>query len=341
MYGCCVSKSLPHAGESEPLTRNSEEIDPLAIPGVVYPARDEAYSSTFVTQVNFFDQAAEYAQCPIAQVKQLVKQHHAGMADAAQAKREREFMQQHHRNLNLFGEQADDRQECGSDWAGREAVEEPKAAPKAMPHGHGIKRGAEQASGSLLAHGEGNYPPTQGNCAPKTQIWTDIANGTEQMLAQRTAPGPSDRVRLHSPHAGRLHSPYSLQDNAAEVTPSSVAVHGEWNSSLKQSWSTEPVADADLALGDIVKVLNSNSQGVVRFVGHTSLSTSHYLGIELDDPIGENDGSLDGTQYFQCEPNHGVFVRPDAVLLIEESPDAIAGWVVGGKGLRCHSRDMI
>lgn len=32
-----------------------------------------------------------------------------------------------------------------------------------------------------------------------------------------------------------------------------------------------------------------------------------WYGIELDDPKGKNDGSVQGIQYFVCPPNHGMF----------------------------------
>jgi len=32
-----------------------------------------------------------------------------------------------------------------------------------------------------------------------------------------------------------------------------------------------------------------------------------------DQPVGKNDGSIDGQRYFTCEPNHGAFVNPKCV----------------------------
>ncbi|KAG1863550.1 CAP Gly-rich domain-containing protein [Suillus subalutaceus] len=56
-------------------------------------------------------------------------------------------------------------------------------------------------------------------------------------------------------------------------------------------------------------------RGAVRFVGHTEFAAGLWVGIEYDEPMGKNDGSLKGVQYFTCRPNYGVFVRPAKVTV--------------------------
>lgn len=36
-------------------------------------------------------------------------------------------------------------------------------------------------------------------------------------------------------------------------------------------------------------------------------------GIENDEPVGKNDGSAQGKQYFSCKPKYGSFIRPERV----------------------------
>ena len=37
--------------------------------------------------------------------------------------------------------------------------------------------------------------------------------------------------------------------------------------------------------------------------------------MELDTPTGKNDGTVQGIQYFDCRPKHGIFVRVDKLIL--------------------------
>ena len=54
-------------------------------------------------------------------------------------------------------------------------------------------------------------------------------------------------------------------------------------------------------------------RGTVRFVGPTSFAAGTWVGIEFDEPVGKNDGSVQGTRYFTTRPRHGGFVRPSSV----------------------------
>ncbi|CAE7714972.1 Clip1 [Symbiodinium sp. CCMP2592] len=56
--------------------------------------------------------------------------------------------------------------------------------------------------------------------------------------------------------------------------------------------------------------------GTVRFVGEAAFAPGEWLGLELDRQVGKNNGSVKGKTYFQCEPGHGIFVRPHCVTKV-------------------------
>jgi dynactin 1 len=80
----------------------------------------------------------------------------------------------------------------------------------------------------------------------------------------------------------------------------------------------------DPKLGTIVEIrIKVNDaltlqRGVLRFWGATDFATGKWAGIELSLPHGKNNGTVQGIKYFTCPPNHGVFVKPSQVNVVQE-----------------------
>ncbi|GFO03242.1 Cap-gly domain-containing linker protein 3 [Plakobranchus ocellatus] len=54
-------------------------------------------------------------------------------------------------------------------------------------------------------------------------------------------------------------------------------------------------------------VVAGQRKGTVKFIGETQFAAGQWYGVELDKPVGKNDGAVNGVHYFSCKPKHGVF----------------------------------
>jgi len=77
------------------------------------------------------------------------------------------------------------------------------------------------------------------------------------------------------------------------------------------------IPNPDISVGRrVILPTKNNAPGVIQFLGETEFAKGIWVGIELDNPVGKNNGKVASTKYFTAGPNHGIFVRPDSLLLI-------------------------
>ncbi|XP_049548684.1 tubulin-folding cofactor B-like [Anopheles darlingi] len=53
--------------------------------------------------------------------------------------------------------------------------------------------------------------------------------------------------------------------------------------------------------------------GEIMYAGRLPGKCGYFVGVKFDEPVGVNDGSVDGKRYFQCAPKYGSFVALEAV----------------------------
>ena len=79
-----------------------------------------------------------------------------------------------------------------------------------------------------------------------------------------------------------------------------------------------------IPLGSLVLIksprLPEDTFGSVRFVGLVEGTAAQWVGIELELPLGTNDGTanVNGRRYFECKSKYGLFVRPWLVEVLEK-----------------------
>jgi CAP-Gly domain len=73
-------------------------------------------------------------------------------------------------------------------------------------------------------------------------------------------------------------------------------------------------------IGQTVQLNDGGRLGIVRYAGQPDFAPGEWIGVELEDGSGKNDGSVKGQRYFDCEMGRGMFLRPTAVRIIEQPP---------------------
>ena len=62
---------------------------------------------------------------------------------------------------------------------------------------------------------------------------------------------------------------------------------------------------------------DSQRRGSVRFIGQVDdlPGGGLWVGVQYDEPVGKNDGSVAGKRYFDAGKNRGGFIRPERVVV--------------------------
>nr|XP_033810126.1 CAP-Gly domain-containing linker protein 1 isoform X6 [Geotrypetes seraphini] len=139
------------------------------------------------------------------------------------------------------------------------------------------------------------------------------ANGTQTAPVSRaTSPTSVSSTSVVSPPALSVATP--VKPTMKEVVGNLTKTASESMSNLSEAGSVKK-AERELKMGDRVLV-GGTKAGVVRFLGETDFAKGEWCGVELDEPLGKNDGAVAGTRYFQCQTKYGLFAPVHKVTKI-------------------------
>lgn len=154
-------------------------------------------------------------------------------------------------------------------------------------------------------------------CEPLKGIFTRPSKLSRSAQAEDEANGlqGTPASRAASPLTSTPGPPKTAQPTAAQPHISNLSkTASESVSNLSEAGSVKK-GERELKIGDRVLV-GGTKAGVVRFLGETDFAKGEWCGVELDEPLGKNDGAVAGTRYFHCQPKYGLFAPDHKVTKI-------------------------
>ncbi|XP_022048669.1 CAP-Gly domain-containing linker protein 4 isoform X1 [Acanthochromis polyacanthus] len=169
-------------------------------------------------------------------------------------------------------------------------------------------------------------PPKHGVFAPPSRV--QRIHGSVDCLSELTS------SRLSHPFTGTIRRSFSTSTAIATAKDTSrrSAVTRSRSNPHRRRWSTlssgsgsipgstagsspSPGSDGQVRLHVGMQVLlsSANEMAFIRYLGTADFAPGLWLGLELRNSKGKNDGSVGGRRYFTCRPGHGVLVRPSRV----------------------------
>ncbi|XP_064460859.1 CAP-Gly domain-containing linker protein 1-like isoform X2 [Ornithodoros turicata] len=134
-------------------------------------------------------------------------------------------------------------------------------------------------------------------CEPKRGVFARLAR-----LSRLPQPGLNGRTTTST-----LVSPGKTQVTTMRVSSPTGSTRSSPRAVTMHTHTT--TTDCGLRVGDrvVVNATSGMKTGTLQFLGPTEFAQGQWAGVELDEPVGKNDGSVAGRRYFSCRPKFGLF----------------------------------
>ncbi|XP_050439202.1 CAP-Gly domain-containing linker protein 1-like isoform X3 [Adelges cooleyi] len=143
-------------------------------------------------------------------------------------------------------------------------------------------------------------------CSPKKGIFARLTNLTNAPLGSAEDSIVQSSFAKAKPLGFSTPMPKRQTSNVTAPV-STAAVQRSVVKNVNQTPASR--GNSELKVGD--RVIISSGQGsklgVLRYRGAAQFAPGEWCGIELDDPLGKNNGSVEGIKYFECEDKFGLF----------------------------------
>ncbi|KAI9293299.1 hypothetical protein K502DRAFT_351126 [Neoconidiobolus thromboides FSU 785] len=95
-------------------------------------------------------------------------------------------------------------------------------------------------------------------------------------------------------------------------------------SEKEQEIKEEETEPKDMSVNQRCEIKNEEDsmakRGTIKFIGKTQFKPGYWVGVELDEPYGKNNGSVNEVPYFECREKYGLFVKPYKVKVGDYPP---------------------
>jgi hypothetical protein len=175
--------------------------------------------------------------------------------------------------------------------------------------------------------------PREPTILVETSAETQNSNPTDQFKGSVVSLDTTHN--LDTSAVGRAESNLSISStltNSSQKTNSSAIEKSQHHGHTKsqQKLNEDELREQLEALPEWVKldahvIVSTNSvqnkRGHIRYIGPTCFGTGVWIGVELDQKFGKNDGKVKSERYFTCPEDKGVFVRVDKLTLVVNRVD--------------------